>query len=161
MHDPGDQPQTWSGCWSHAIPVEAPLAPPEDETLHLQCLGPLWSLLWPLTKTLAKGINSFDTRALRTIINIRWYHHVPNKELCALTLQPATSAASDGKGTSSASQHPTWALFKFNTAVAGWRRSRVARSRYLVLIFNRLLTFLCIVSLILIFWSVVYVYWNN
>ncbi|KAL1273454.1 hypothetical protein QQF64_029316 [Cirrhinus molitorella] len=46
---------------------------------------------WPLNKTLAARIDGFDSRALRTIENIRWPQRVSNEALRARTRQPRAS----------------------------------------------------------------------
>lgn len=90
----------------------------------------VWGLQWPLTKTLAKMIDSFDRRALRTLENISCYRHVPNKELHVLTLQPAYSHLIAihrirwyGHVLCFSPEHPTWALLKatsVNPKMGGW-----------------------------------------
>lgn len=86
---------------------------------------------WPLNKTLAKRIDGFDSRALRTIMNISWHLHVTNADLRKRTLQPPASRLAAqrrirwlGHLLRLPLEHPTRAIFSFDPAAAGWKRPR-------------------------------------
>ena len=46
---------------------------------------------WPLTKTLEKRLDAFDSKCLRQILKIRWQDHVTNVRVRQLTKQPYLS----------------------------------------------------------------------
>uniref|UniRef100_A0A3B3HVR8 ribonuclease H n=1 Tax=Oryzias latipes TaxID=8090 RepID=A0A3B3HVR8_ORYLA len=86
---------------------------------------------WPLNKSLAARLDGFDSRALRTIENIKWPQHVSNKALRAQTCQPQASCLVAqrrirwfGHLLRFTSYHPTRAIFEFNPGAAGWKRPR-------------------------------------
>ncbi|GAA6085621.1 SLAIN motif-containing protein 1-like, partial [Tachysurus ichikawai] len=86
---------------------------------------------WPLNKTLAARLDGFDSRALRTIENIRWPQRVYNQMLRARTCQPRASSLAAQRRTRwlghvlrLPSDHPTRAILQFDPKAAGWRRPR-------------------------------------
>ncbi|KAL6481095.1 hypothetical protein MHYP_G00091750 [Metynnis hypsauchen] len=46
---------------------------------------------WAMTKQLEQRIDAFDTRCLRSILNVRWWHHIRNTEVRERTQQPYAS----------------------------------------------------------------------
>lgn len=94
---------------------------------------------WPLNKTLAARLDGFDSRALRTIENIRWPQRVSNQVLRARTCQPRASCLAAQRRTRwlghilrLSLDHPTRAILQFDPRAAGWRRPRgKPRTRWL------------------------------
>lgn len=83
----------------------------------------------PLTRTLEKRIDSFDSKALRTIENIRCYHHDSNEELRMRTNQPATFRLTAirricwyGHNLCMPPDHPTKALLLFDPKAEDCKR---------------------------------------
>lgn len=81
--------------------------------------------MWSLLKNLIK-INSFNSKASRTIENIRWYCNITNKELCAYSsahslLPPSCSSNAFIK---TCTPSPARLSYQGIDAMAvGWRRS--------------------------------------
>ena len=86
---------------------------------------------WPLHRTLARRLDGFDSRALRTILNSQWSQHTSNEELRARTQQPPASCLAAqrrlrwlGHVIRMSPDHPTRALLAFDPATARWTRPR-------------------------------------
>ena len=76
---------------------------------------------WPLTKTLTTRIDGFDSRALRSLENIKWYDRVPNEVLRERTQQPPASLLAAqrrlrwyGHIQRLPVEHPTRSILEFN-----------------------------------------------
>ncbi|KAL1276258.1 hypothetical protein QQF64_035881 [Cirrhinus molitorella] len=133
-----DSLQKRPGSISSAVSRETTLVAPDhltqDEALDLQ-----FCRIWPLNKTLAARIDGFDSRALRTIENIRWPQRVSNEALRARTRQPRASGLVTQRHTlwfghvlRLPPDHPTKAIIQFDLRAAGWRRPRgKPRTRWL------------------------------
>ena len=87
---------------------------------------------------MASRINGFDSRALRTLENIKWYDLISNEVLRERTQQPPASLLATqrrlrwyGHIQRLPEEHPTRSIFEFNPHTAGWRRPRGApRTRW-------------------------------
>lgn len=84
-------------------------------------------------------IDGFDSRALRTVENIRWSKLISNEQLRALTNQLRASCLAAqrrigwfGHVLRLPPDHPTRAILKFDPRAAGWSRPRgKPRTRWL------------------------------
>ena len=84
---------------------------------------------WPLSKSLAKRLHGFDSRALRSLEGIRWHDFVSNVELRRRTTQPDIRRLAAqrrirwlGHVLRCPPEHPTKAILRFDPRAAGWRR---------------------------------------
>lgn len=127
----------WKPLWRHqTISRKTKLRIYNSAVLSILLYG---SETWPLNDTLAKRIDGFDSRALRTIENIRWPQRVSNEELRARTCQPRASSLVAQRRTRwfghvlrLPPDHPTRAILQFDPKAAGWRRPRgKPRTRWL------------------------------
>ncbi|KAG7503735.1 hypothetical protein JOB18_043998 [Solea senegalensis] len=79
----------WKPLWRHqTISGKTKLRIYNSAILSILLYG---SETWPLHKSLASRLDGFDSRALRTIENIRWPQRVSNEALRAHTRQPRAS----------------------------------------------------------------------
>ena len=88
---------------------------------------------WPLTKAQTSQLSGFDTRAQRSVCNIRWPELISNNALRQLTGLPPlarTLAQSRlrwfGHLMRTSPTHPTKIAWEFSPEAAGWRRPRGA-----------------------------------
>ena len=130
----------WKPLWRHQnISRKTKLRIYNSAVLSILLYG---SETWPLNKTLATRIDGFDSRALRTIENIRWPQRVSNEVLRARTCQPRASCLAAQRRTRWIGHvlrlppdHPTKAILQFDPRAAGWRRPRgKPRTRWLDII---------------------------
>ncbi|GAA6104692.1 SLAIN motif-containing protein 1-like [Tachysurus ichikawai] len=116
----------WKPLWRHqTISRKTKLRIYNSALLSILLYG---SETWPLNKTLAARLDGFDSRALRTIENIRWPQRVSNQMLRARTCQPRASSLAAQRRTCwlghvlrLPSDHPTRAILEFDLKAAGWR----------------------------------------
>ncbi len=119
----------WKPLWRHqTISRKTKLRIYNSAVLSILLYG---SETWPLNKTLAARLDGFDSRALRTIENIRWPQRVSNKILRSRTCQPRASCLAAQRRTRwfghvlrLPPDHPTRAILQFDPRDAGWRRPR-------------------------------------
>ncbi|XDV50755.1 hypothetical protein PO909_019770 [Leuciscus waleckii] len=119
----------WKPLWRHqTISRKTKLRIYNSAVLSILLYG---SETWPLNKTLAARLDGFDSRALRTIENIRWPQRVSNQVLRARTCQPRASCLAAqcrtrwfGHVLRLPPDHPTRAILQFDPRAAGWRRPR-------------------------------------
>ena len=81
--------------------------------------------------THAKQLTTFDNRALRRILGIRWQDHITNEEVRRRTLQPPLQRLLAqrrvrwiGHVLRMDEDRPTRRIFEFDPLTAGWRRLR-------------------------------------
>ncbi|KAL1246814.1 hypothetical protein QQF64_034817 [Cirrhinus molitorella] len=127
----------WKPLWRHqTISRKTKLRIYNSAVLSILLYG---SETWPLNKTLAARIDGFDSRALRTIENIRWPQRVSNEALRARTRQPRASGLVAQRRTRwfghvlrLPPDHPTKAIIQFDPRAADWRRPQgKPRTRWL------------------------------
>lgn len=127
----------WKPLWRHStISRTTKLRIYNTAILPILLYG---SETWPLNKTLAARIDGFDSRALRTVENIRWPQRVSNDTMRARTCQPTASSLAAqhrtrwfGHVLRLPPDHSTRAILRFDPKAAGWNRPRgKPRTRWL------------------------------
>ena len=89
------------------------------------------SQTWPLSLSLTKTIDGFDSRSLGTIKQVCWQNHVTNTVLCEWTQQPPANVQKVkcrlcwfGHLLHLLPDYLTLAISHFDQSAAGWRRPR-------------------------------------
>jgi hypothetical protein len=86
---------------------------------------------WQLRTQDSKRIDVFDNQCLRSILGIRWFHHITNEAVrCRTQQHPASVLAAQrrlrwfGHVSRMEAGHPAKDILDFNPRIVGWRRPR-------------------------------------